>query len=174
MAYSPQTLERRYVIADLARSLMAWVAKYAPPNELDRGGEEEVEHIARDIGIAASELRVLASKHSDAADLLYRRMAVLGLDPDELRRTEPVVLRDLQRLCSMCERRKRCVLEFGERPASAVWQEYCPNRLTLSGLVASQPEPDNLESLIAYVNAARTFGPESDAVSESDRHGTKH
>ena len=45
--------------------------------ELERCGVEEVERIARDIGVTAYELRLLAAKNPGAAHLLDRRMAVL-------------------------------------------------------------------------------------------------
>ena len=54
--------------------------------------------MAHDVGVSAPELRALAGKWPDAAELLNRRLAVLALDPAEIRRTEPQVLGPAARL----------------------------------------------------------------------------
>jgi hypothetical protein len=173
MGYSPWRDERRNVLAEMARSLIAWLDQHAPLNGLGRCDPDEIEHIARDIGILPRELRILATKRGDAAELLYDRMGILGLDAETLAHNEPGVLRDLQHHCSMCERRKRCVLDLRDRPRDAAWQEYCPNALTLCGLVAEQPEPESLDDLIGYLNAARSFRSQ-DQAREGEFATTKH
>jgi len=57
-----------------------WTTKGSAGLELKCCGEEEVERMAKDIGVSASELRRLANLGPDSADLLLRRMAALDLD----------------------------------------------------------------------------------------------
>jgi hypothetical protein len=104
--------------------------------ELKCCGEEEVERMARDVGVTAAELRKLVRRGPHSADLLLRRMAALDLDPIEVSQTEPRTLQDLQRACSLCESRRRCARDFARNCADESWQEYCPNAATLMALNA--------------------------------------
>ena len=169
----PASDDRRYVIADFARSLLEWVNKYAPLRELDRCGDNEVERVARDIGVTAWELRALAMKPPESADLLYRRLAVLRLDPKEIRRSQSAVLRDLQVHCSMCASKRRCLIDFAEGALDSTWQDYCPNAYTLRALLAENPEPNTIEELIAYLNAVG-ISSQQQATAESNELGRKH
>jgi hypothetical protein len=148
-------------------SLVSWLRQQAEKRvrlaELDRCCKEDLGRTAADAGVSGSELRILAGKSHDAADLLYRRMAILRLDPDELARGEAAVLRDLQRLCSMCESRKRCVLGLAKGGIDSTWEDYCPNAMTLRALVAEQPEPSDLEAMIAYLNTVGTLPSKNEA-----------
>jgi hypothetical protein len=105
-------------------------------SELKCFGDEEVERIAKDVGVSASELRTLATFGPEAADLLLRRMAALDLDRKEVARIEPQTFQDLQRVCLMCENRRRCARDFAPDSASEAWKDYCPNAATLIALNA--------------------------------------
>lgn len=98
--------------------------------------EAEVEHIAKDVGMSASQLRALASLGPEAADLLLRRMEALDLDPNEVFRTEPATFQDLQRVCTMCESHRRCARDLARDSAIPAWKDYCPNAATLMALNA--------------------------------------
>ena len=104
--------------------------------ELKCCGEEEVERMAKDIGLSSSELRRLASLGPDSADLLLRRMAALDLDRKEVSQTEPRTFQDLQRLCSMCNHHRRCRGDLARDADDPAWHDYCPNASTLMALNA--------------------------------------
>jgi hypothetical protein len=95
--------------------------------ELACCGDYEVERMARDLGMPASELRELADHGPEAADLLARRMAALNLDGNEVGATAPGTLQDLQRLCTLCESHRRCARDLGRDPDDKAWEDYCPN-----------------------------------------------
>ena len=111
-----------------------WRANRASVNELEACGADEVAHLARDVGIGASELRVIAAKWPDDAGLLSRRIAELGLDKGEITRVEPQVMRDLQRVCTQCADRRRCANDLDGDGKDPAWREYCPNAPTLDAL----------------------------------------
>jgi hypothetical protein len=115
-----------------------WTAARANVANLDCCGAEQTERIARDVGVSAPELRALAGKWPDSADLLNRRLAVLELDPVEIRRTEPQVLRDLQRVCTMCASGRQCTHDLARDPSDPAWREYCPNVTTLDAVAAER------------------------------------
>ena len=104
--------------------------------ELKCCGEEEVERMAKDIGMSSSELRRLASLGPDSADLLLRRMAALDLDRNEVSRTEPRTFQDLQRVCTMCNHHRRCRGDLARNADDPAWHDYCPNASTLMALNA--------------------------------------
>ena len=54
-----------------------WTRRSAARLELKCRGEDEVERMAKDVGVSTSELRRLASLGPDSADLLLHRMAAL-------------------------------------------------------------------------------------------------
>ena len=103
-------------------------------------GAEETGRIAYDIGVSVPQLRALAGKWPDAADLLQRRLVELGLDAAEIRRAEPQALQDLQRVCSMCTSGRVCADDLASRPSDPVWRDYCPNTMTLDALAAERVE----------------------------------
>ena len=113
-----------------------WTRRASARLELTCCGEEEVERLARDVGVSASELRRLANLGPDSADLLLRRMAALDLDRNEVSRTEPRTFQDLQRVCTMCNHHRRCGRDLARDSADPAWEDYCPNAATLKALNA--------------------------------------
>ena len=116
------------------QSILAWCrAWFKRSSESDFGccDQAEIERMARDIRMSASELRAVAKKGPKAADLLQRRMAALDLDPKEVAWLEPAAFRDMQRVCTMCKSHRRCAWDFARRAPVSTWERYCPNTATL-------------------------------------------
>jgi hypothetical protein len=97
---------------------------------------EALERMAHDIGVSSAELCKLATRGPESADLLSQRMTILDLDQNEIARTERATFQDLQRVCSMCDCKKRCARDLAHDPADPVWKGYCPNAQTLTALNA--------------------------------------
>ncbi|HXW23952.1 MAG TPA: hypothetical protein VEK73_04330 [Xanthobacteraceae bacterium] len=95
--------------------------------------------IARDIGITRSELYSIAAKRPDAADQLKLRLEALHVDRAAVVRDEPMVMRDLERVCSQCGSTRRCKRDWKRFPDDAAWRSYCPNATTLDALAAGSP-----------------------------------
>jgi hypothetical protein len=124
----------------VARWWQNWTFARSNIGRLDRCGAAEVEHIARDVGMGAPELRALAGRWPDAAEPLNRRLAALALDPAVIRRIDPQVLHDLQRVCSLCRHGRECEHDLAERPFDPAWREYCPNEMTLDALAEERKQ----------------------------------
>jgi len=121
-------------------SVKNWVGDYlrrrAAAYELS--DEAEVERMAHDLGMSTWELRVLAAKGPQAAELLDTRMAELGLGQPDLEAVGPETTRDLQRSCALCKDHQRCREDLDTHDTSDAWTHYCPNALTLQAMVAQR------------------------------------
>jgi hypothetical protein len=49
---------------------------------------------------------------------------------------EPQVVRDLERVCTLCTSKRRCSRDFAKGRSASSWQAYCPNTMTLRALTA--------------------------------------
>jgi hypothetical protein len=106
--------------------------------DLDSCGSAEMGRIARDVGVSGADLSILAGKWPGAADLLYRRMNEIKLDRMEITQADPQVIRDLQRVCTVCGSKRRCEHALAKNPSDPAWQKYCPNATTLLALAAER------------------------------------
>jgi hypothetical protein len=107
------------------RNFLDWCrAQLKSESEFGCCCDAEIERMARDIRMSASEFRAAASRGPKSADLLMRRMAALDLDPNEVGRIEPAAFRDLQRVCTLCNSRRRCARGgSGAWPKTKSWEE---------------------------------------------------
>lgn len=108
--------------------------------ELEHYNRGEAARVAREMSLTVAELHSLVSRGADAADLLYRRMADLGLRRSEVTRSEPAVMRDLQKNCSLCESKAQCRYDFARNADPQAWHAYCPNDSTIRALLGEPVE----------------------------------
>ena len=64
--------------------------------------------IAGDLRIPATDLNELVRQGPHAADELPKLLKALGIDEAALERTEPLVLRDMERICRLCNHKRQC------------------------------------------------------------------
>ena len=67
-------------------------------------------------------------RHSYDASLLFRRMAALQIDRDQLASNDPLLFRELRGLCTLCRSKERCVLDLaqeGDEPGNQGWRPQC-------------------------------------------------
>jgi hypothetical protein len=125
----------------LVRLWREWAGRHSTVTALALCGSAETARIAHDIGVSgATELRVLAGKWPNSAELLSRRMRQIKLDAAEIMQVEPQVVRDLERVCTLCASKRKCSRDFANEWFASSWQAYCPNTMTLRALVAECPD----------------------------------
>ena len=100
------------------------------------GSEREL--LAHDIGVSGADFCILAGKWPDASALLSQRLEQLKLDPARIIEAEPQVLRDLERVCSLCASKRKCKHDFAMNPSGGAWRDFCPNAHTLGALLAER------------------------------------
>jgi hypothetical protein len=136
----PKPLEKQSwpIIDNVLAPLADWWRRHAAIrgnlDDLEAFGPAEMSRMAQDVGISPADLRELARHCSDAADLLDRRLDALGMKASELVHTAPAQLREMERLCTMCQSKGRCARDLATDPSDPVWRQYCPNEQTLVSL----------------------------------------
>jgi hypothetical protein len=133
MFRATQTDERPGLFGRLGRWFQDWSRRRTRLAELESCGPAEVEHMARDLGMTRGELSVLAGKWPDSADLLSRRLVQVNLTG-----VKPEVLRDLERVCTLCGSKRKCEYDLTIHPSGGAWTEYCPNTPTIGALMAER------------------------------------
>ena len=79
--------------------------------------------------------------YSEDMRLLFRRMALLRIDADELASQNPLLARELQVRCALCRSREECVEHLSREEQSGEpqeWGEYCPGAALLNAIGAAQ------------------------------------
>jgi hypothetical protein len=109
-----------------------WKQHRDRPRDLDYVTAPDLDTIARDIGVSTADLRRLNRSGSEL--LLPRMMAALHLDPAQVKATDLALFRDLQRVCTLCNCKKRCARTLADGDAAATYEAYCPNALSLKAL----------------------------------------
>ncbi len=130
MSLSIQTKESPVSDCWLVRKWRNWQRRRKAIAEIRCCGRDEVERLARDVGVIGADLCVLAGKWPDSTNLLSQRLERLDLDTGNIEQMEPYVLRDLQRVCTLCASKRRCERDLAVNSGTA-WEEYCPNASTL-------------------------------------------
>jgi hypothetical protein len=70
------------------------------------------------------------------ASLMFRRMALNQIDQAELAEKDPLLLRELQGICTLCRSKEQCVLDLAKEADgdSKEWRDYCPNAMAFAAL----------------------------------------
>ena len=105
-----------------------------------QGYPGEAGRVARDLNLDTGTLVKIAGRGNGPPVLLNRRLALLGIDPEQLRQREPAAAQDLARCCALCGSKTRCARDLVSNPTSNQWKDYCPNEHTLAALTPLQAE----------------------------------
>jgi hypothetical protein len=133
------------LVETMLNSIADWVTRYREilgrTNDLGQCSRDQVMQIAKDLGVSAIELREIVSKGPHAGDLVQKMLIALDVDPQALAKNNPLIMRDLQRLCINCDDKKRCANELAMGTAVEHFHEFCPNAMTLDALFTEQNRP---------------------------------
>ena len=138
MSLSTATQQQQTATGWFARHWRDWKRRRGTAGELAAFENSDRERLAHDIGVSRADFCILAGKWPDASALLSQRLEQLKLNPARILDAEPQVMRDLQRVCSLCASKRKCKHDFAMNPASLAWRDFCPNAHTLSALLAER------------------------------------
>jgi len=122
------------VVGLMMNTFGEWLKHRRELKEMREMDAANFDRIASELRMSSSELEALVRQGPHAADELPKMLQALGIDHDDLARTEPLVLRDMERVCSLCNHKRQCDHDLAAGTAAAHYEEYCGNADTIDGL----------------------------------------
>jgi uncharacterized protein YjiS (DUF1127 family) len=111
-----------------------WLKHRRELNELRQMDRTDFDRIADDLLISPGELDDLVRRGPHAADELPAMLRARGIDAQKLARAEPMLLRDMERVCAMCRQKARCDRDLIAGTAAEHYEDYCLNAPTIDRL----------------------------------------
>jgi len=118
----------------LLDTFAAWLKHRRELNEMRQMDRSDFDRIASDLRVSPGELDTLVRQGPHAADELPKLLRALGIDQADLVRTEPLVLRDMERVCTLCHHKRQCDRDLAAGISAEQYEGYCPNAPTIDGL----------------------------------------
>jgi hypothetical protein len=104
--------------------------------ELDRA---DFDRIATDLRISPTDLDELVRQGPHSADELPNMLKALGISEANLAKTQPMLLRDMERVCALCGHKRQCDRDLIAGTAAEHFAGYCPNAPTIEQLDKTAP-----------------------------------
>jgi len=101
--------------------------------------DDEFANLAHELRIAPADLDTVVRQGSHAVDELPRLLTALGIDEKALSRKQPLVLRDMARVCALCQQKHQCDRDLDAGTSAQHYEVYCLNASTIDALDQSRP-----------------------------------
>jgi hypothetical protein len=111
-----------------------WLRHRRELNEMRQLDRLDFDRIAHDLKVSPDELEQLVRYGPHAADELPKLLGALGIDEAALADTQPFLLRDMERVCAMCEHKRRCDRDLADGVSAERYKDYCANAPTIERL----------------------------------------
>ena len=111
-----------------------WLRHRRELNELRQLNTSEFERIATELRVSPGDLNELVRQGPHAADELPKLLKILGIDEEALARTQPMVLRDMERVCALCAQKGECDRDLAAGTSAEHYEGYCLNAPTIETL----------------------------------------
>ncbi|MCP3393578.1 DUF6455 family protein [Bradyrhizobium sp. CCGB12] len=136
------TASRPYpIVQDLIESFVGWLKHRRDMNEMRQLDRADFDRIASDLRIAPDDLDALVRHGKHVADELPKMLEQLGINAEGLGRAQPLLLRDMERVCSLCNNKGQCDRELAAGSAAENFHGYCGNAATLESLDRAEIVP---------------------------------
>jgi len=136
------TASRPYpIVQDLIESFAGWLKHRRELNEMRQLDRTDFDRIANDLRIAPDDLEELVRHGKHAADELPKMLEQLGISAEGLGRAQPLLLRDMERVCSLCKEKAQCHRDLADGTAAENYHGYCGNAATLESLDRKEVSP---------------------------------
>ncbi|QWG13503.1 hypothetical protein KMZ29_01785 [Bradyrhizobium sediminis] len=118
----------------LMNTFADWLRHRRELSEIRQMDTADFDRIASDLRVSPGVLDTLVRQGPHAADELPKMLKVLGIDEADLARTQPLVLRDMERVCALCANKRECDRDLAAGTAAEHYEEYCLNAPTIDSL----------------------------------------
>lgn len=137
--------EHSHVLQNAFAAVARWVTRYRdvldPRRQFDSCSPEEVEAMAHDLAMTPRDLLDLASGGPQGARLLSELLLALDVDPEKLSEQDPLMMRDMQRLCVSCTHKRQCMHDLAAGTMAHNYVDFCPNAYPLDVLLQDMHRP---------------------------------
>jgi transcriptional regulator with XRE-family HTH domain len=127
----------------LVNTFTDWLKHRRELSELRQLNTVEFDRIASELRVSPADLNELVRQGPHAADELPKMLKVLGIDEEALARTQPLVLRDMKRVCALCADKRECDRDLAAGTAAEHYKGYCLNASTIASLDQNRPRADS-------------------------------
>ena len=124
----------------LIDTFAGWLKHRRELSEIRQMDRSDFDRIASELQVSPGELDTLVRRGPHAADELPKLLKALGIDPTGLARTEPLVLRDMERVCSLCHHKRECDRDLAAGTSADSYEGYCLNAPTIDALTQQPVE----------------------------------
>jgi hypothetical protein len=111
-----------------------WLHHRRELSEIRQMDRTDFNRIASDLRISPADLDGLVRQGPHAADELPKLLKTLGIDQATLANTEPLLLRDMERVCSLCSHKRQCDRDLAAGTSAEHYHGYCLNASSIDGL----------------------------------------
>jgi len=119
------------VVEGLVNTFNDWLRHRRELNELRQLNTSEFDRIAGELRVSPGDLNELVRQGPHAADELPKLLKVLGIDEEALARSQPLVLRDMERVCALCAHKGECDRDLAAGTSAEHYEGYCLNASTI-------------------------------------------
>ena len=122
------TQVKNYPIVESTINLFGdWLKHRREMRELRDMNSGDFVRIARDLCVSPAELDEVVRQGPHASDELPQLLKALGIDETTLSRAQPVLQRDMMRVCAACQQKALCNHDLDSGALAQRYVEYCPN-----------------------------------------------
>lgn len=125
------------VVETLVNTFNDWLKHRRELSEIRQLNTVEFDRIASELRVSPTDLNELVRQGPHAADELPKLLKLLGIEEEDLAHTQPLVLRDMERVCALCAHKSQCDRDLDDGTLAEHYEGYCPNAPTID--VLGQP-----------------------------------
>jgi hypothetical protein len=120
----------------LINAFSRWLEHRRQLSEMRQMDRTNFEQIASDLRLSTDTLEDLVQKGPHAADELPKLLQALGIDEAGLASSNPLMLRDMERVCSLCQRKGECDRDIIAGTSAEHYKAYCLNAPSIEEIQA--------------------------------------
>jgi uncharacterized protein YjiS (DUF1127 family) len=129
------TQSKTYPIVENAINLFGdWLKHRQEMRELRDMDSGDFARIAQDLCITPAELDAVVRRGPHASEQLPQLLKSLGIDAAAVSRTQPLLHRDMVRVCGACRQKALCDHDLDAGASAQRYEEYCPNASAIDEL----------------------------------------
>src|ERR1700687_577514 len=153
------------IISKLIDAFGNWRKHRQEIREIRDLDDDEFATLAHELRISPAELDTFVPQGPHAVDELPKLLTTLGIDEKALSRTQPLVLRDMARVCSSCQQKHQCDRDLDAGTSVYRYERYCLNASTLDAL--DQNRPRTGRHAVSTVKMSQRLTADVDAWAEA-------